>query len=295
MPVPPDKNYFSARRGRGPAAAPFPFPKVRRLVVSVLEDFRQRKYFQEAFGYHCVDAGDVPGTVGSDPGAFFLQALHYEIPWPYWADHELFLEKQWEHWNEDTMCDVVEVLHDLVSKPKAGRYHDFSGCGWHYSTFDRTAGQQEFRDAMNHVLRLGETPYEIDANGLIVELAPDEFRTLLEADVPPGTDHDSITRKIDDAVTRFRARGASIADKHAAVRDLADVLELLREDVKTVMLRKDESDLFNIANNFAIRHHNRKQRQDYDSPTWLPWMFYVYLATIHAVLRVRDRPSPAAN
>jgi hypothetical protein len=50
-----------------------------------------------------------------------------------------------------------------------------------------------------------------------------------------------------------------------------------------------EGDLFNIANNFAIRHNNREQRGEYDREVWLRWMFYVYLATIHAVSRVRAR------
>lgn len=55
------------------------------------------------------------------------------------------------------------------------------------------------------------------------------------------------------------------------------------------MLSKDESELFHLANGFAIRHMNREQRGDYDSPTWLRWAFYVYLATLHAILRVEAR------
>jgi len=88
-------------------------------------------------------------------------------------------------------------------------------------------------------------------------------------------------------VTRFRTRGASIDDRRHAVRDLADVLEALRPDIKESMLSADEGALFNIANNFAIRHNNRQQKGDYDRVTWLRWTFYVYLATIHAVLRIR--------
>lgn len=54
------------------------------------------------------------------------------------------------------------------------------------------------------------------------------------------------------------------------------------------MLAKDERELFHLANGFAIRHQSRQQR-GYDRLTWLRWAFYVYLATIHAVLRVRER------
>ncbi|MGO9835245.1 MAG: hypothetical protein ACLP1X_13615, partial [Polyangiaceae bacterium] len=67
-----------------------------------------------------------------------------------------------------------------------------------------------------------------------------------------------------------------------AVRDLVDVLEYHRGAVK-VHLSRDESDLFNVANNFALRHHRPDQKDDYDE-AWLTWLFYVYLATVHLVL-----------
>ena len=62
---------------------------------------------------------------------------------------------------------------------------------------------------------------------------------------------------------------------------------------------KDENDLFNIANNFGIRHHNDKQKTGYDAALWLSWMFYFYLATIHVVVRKlkppEDRPSSVSR
>ena len=64
-----------------------------------------------------------------------------------------------------------------------------------------------------------------------------------------------------------------------------DVLEYLRPQIKALLIKQDESDLFNIANNFGIRHHNEFQKTNYDTPIWLSWMFYYYLATIHAILR----------
>ena len=44
-------------------------------------------------------------------------------------------------------------------------------------------------------------------------------------------------------------------------------------------MRKDEGVLFDIANNFAIRHRRDDQRADYD-PAFLDWVFWWYLATI---------------
>ena len=290
------RQYFSERHGRGPKAVPLPFESVRRLVVSVLDGLRDRHYLQEALGYECVDAGTVHGTIGGDPGAYFLRALMRDDVWPYWepdiGPDDFFSASNppdliWESWDADTLFDVVEVLHDLVSKPLEGRYHDYSDCGWHYQIFDRTAGQEQYRREMNEVLRLNDPPFEMNGLGQVIESAPEEFRALLSAAVPPGTEHDLVTSKIDAAVTRFQVRGASIEDRRHAVRDLADVLEAIRPDIKESMLSADEGALFNIANNFALRHNNRQQKGDYDRVTWLRWTFYVYLATIHAVLRIR--------
>ena len=280
-----------------------PLDALRRLVISVCDDFSARDYLQEAFGYDCVDAGPVNGTVGSDPGAFFFRTLMRERVYPWDAmvtdpndsasgfSPVPSLVPAWTLWDVDTTFDMIEVLHDLISKPEEGRYHDWNDCGWHYSTFDRSAGQLEFRDSINQVLRLGEPEYELDVHGHIVERPPDEFRPLLSAAIPPSTDPDLIMPRLDAAIREFRTRGASLDDRRHAVRDLADVLEVLHADVREHMLTADEKAIYHLANGFAIRHNNREQKGDYDRLTWLRWGFYVYLATIHALLRVRARPS----
>ena len=54
---------------------------------------------------------------------------------------------------------------------------------------------------------------------------------------------------------------------------------------------KDDADLFNIANNFGVRHGNDKQNTGYDASLWLSWTFYFYLSTIHVVLRKMKQES----
>jgi hypothetical protein len=40
--------------------------------------------------------------------------------------------------------------------------------------------------------------------------------------------------------------------------------------------------IVNIAHNFALRHNNDIQKDDYDD-TFLTWLFYMYLATVHLI------------
>lgn len=296
-PVP--REYFSERQGRGPLAEPLPFERIRGLVIATFESFRDRGYMQESFGFECVD-GNRDGALGPNPSLYFLRAIMRSEVWPYWQwleapDDPDAGEYVWASWDADTLFDVVEVMHDLVSKPVDGEYHAFGDCGMHFTSFNRTDGQEVFRSELNKVLRLNDPPYKLDPEGRIVEDAPAEFRQLLDAPVPPGTEHDTITSRIDSAVTRFRSRSATIDDRRHAVRDLADVLEALRPDIRETMLSADEKDLFRLANSFAIRHNNRQQKGDYDRVTWLRWAFYVYLATIHAVLRLRQHKAEDAE
>ena len=78
-------------------------------------------------------------------------------------------------------------------------------------------------------------------------------------------------------------------DRQESIRELVDVLEYLRPKAKEYLDSQDESDLFNIANNFGIRHHNERQKNKYDIAIWHSWMFYHYLSTIHTLLQIIKR------
>jgi hypothetical protein len=277
------RKYWSERQGRGPRAGQLDFERLREFAVAVLQDFFDRDYFVEAFGQHCVDTGESYGTVGRLPEAWFLRTLHRENVWP--------LREHGRSYDADTLFDVIEVLSDVISKPLTGHFHDYSGCGMHWHTFDATEGLAELRSELNPFFQLYDPPLELTTAGEIVALGPPELGPLIDAELPASADPDLVTARKESAVALFRSRNSTKADRRQAVRELADVLEALRDEIKEEMLPKDERELFNLANGFSIRHNNREQRNDYDDAIWLSWAFYVYLATIHAVLRLKDRES----
>ena len=127
--------------------------------------------------------------------------------------------------------------------------------------------------------------------GAIVDRVTEPMRRLIEQSLPSNAPKREVRDRVDDAVAHFRRRGATPGDRRAAARELADVLEFLRADVKAHMLRKDENDLFRIANEFALRHNRPTTRRDFEEAIWLSWVFYVYLATIQLVLELRHRGS----
>ena len=59
------------------------------------------------------------------------------------------------------------------------------------------------------------------------------------------------------------------------------------------MARKDSGTLFDIANNYGIRHDNAGQRRDY-GPAFREWIFHAYLAAIRFSTRVADEEGSEA-
>lgn len=274
------KPYYSVRTGMNPLAAGFDLATLRDLFRTLFAHFEGEGYFQEALGYDCVDAGFVPGALGHDLAGVLLLELRKKDLTP--------IHSKIEGYSEEDLFDMIEFLYEHCSKPKDGTYHSWNSCGWHYTTFKKEPGRLEYREKMNKVLALYENGYELSADGEILGLADSGLEGLFEAPLPK-VDPENVAARVEAAQTKFRRYRASMDERRDAIRDLADVLEYLRPQLKKVLDKQDEADLFNIANNFGIRHHNNAQRTQYDKSIWYSWLFYYYLATIHAAVRLIER------
>lgn len=275
-----ERKYYSVRTGKNPNATGYNLEMFLRLFRDLYLHFSEKNYFQEAFGYWCVDAEEVDGTLGSDIEAQMFRLLRKENLWP--------IHERCKEYSEDDLFDVIEFLHDYVSRPIDGFYHSYNMCGWHYNTFDKEAGQKEFQLEINKILCAYDAGYELATDGEILVIGRPGLDLLFKAAVPTD-DPENILLRVDAAISKFRRHRSSLDDRRDAIRDLADVLEYLRPKAKKVLSKKDEGDLFNLANNFGIRHHNEQQQTDYDKAIWYSWMFYYYLATIHAVSRLIEK------
>ena len=272
-----NRSYYSKRNGKDSYAAKLDLPFLRRLFRDLFLKFWNKQYFQEAFGYYCVDAGDVQGTLGSDIEAQLFLIFRKSNLWP--------VESKCLDYSEDDLFDIIEFIHDSISKPIDGWFHDYGSCGWHYTKFDRSAGQQEFLLEVNVLLRDYKDGFELSEDGVILASIENGLDDLVREKILEY-DPKNIESKINSAILKFRLYRSSQDEKRDSIRDFVDVLEYLRPQIKNVLNSKDENDLFNIANSFGIRHHNEKQKTNYDKSVWYNWMFYYYLATIHAVLKL---------
>lgn len=269
-----EHKFYSLRSGKNSNAQGFDLEQIKDLFLRCFTNMKKEGYFDEKFGFYCVDSGFNEGQI-KDVEFDMLIKIRKNNLWP--------IDEKCLKYSEDDLLDVIEFLYFNVSKPIEGTYHGWGECGMHWETFNKVDGQEEYRSKINEIFALYKKPFELNKSGMVLEAPEIGFDSIFEASLP--TDSADILSRINAAVLSFRRHGSTLDDRRQAVRDLADVLEYLKPEAELLISRKDEKDLFNIANNFGIRHHNDKQKTNYDAGLWLSWMFYFYLATIHLLLR----------
>jgi hypothetical protein len=273
-----EKEYYAVRNGHVSSKEVLSFENLKKAFLLIYKQLNNEGYFQKYYGKDCPD-GDVIGKLGEDiPTAIYLKTFLQNL-WPinYWISY----------YDEIQFYTIVEFLHNSCSKPVETDYHRFNDCGIHVISSDDEAGGKEFRQRINPLLKRFKK-IELTENGDILESIEEGFETLINAKIP-SEDSENIVSRINAAVIKFRRASSTLDDRRDALRNLADVLEYTRKQVERLPMSKDTNELFRIANDFGIRHHNTKQKTDYDTPTWHAWIFYCYLSTIHLCLRLIEK------
>jgi len=263
------RRYYSARNQPQSLTLDELYWKLRNLYLL----FNEQDYFKGRAG---ITSSGTPNRIKHEAAV----ALNFQpFPITKWTESDI---------TEDHVFDAIEFLYDHVSKPgEWSQIADESGFTYNdWTEYDDEAGTAEFREKANAFLCDYEPGYELTDDGAILALGADGLQHILDAEVLPF-DESNVDSKVRDAIKKWRNRHLDLAEKRKAIRELADVFEWLKKTQKLqrVLDRKDESTLFEIANNFAIRHHDPKQKSNYDQNIWYSWIFHFYLATYHAVIR----------
>ncbi|MDQ1492292.1 MAG: hypothetical protein QOD57_3207 [Actinomycetota bacterium] len=256
--------YWSQRR-----ASPAPAADVdaaQRAFVRLVDELHAAGYLARSFPAGCVDD---PGEAG-DPSTVLDAELGVGGLWP--------LDESAPGWDRDLFYDLIEVFHDLVARPQTRWLHDFSDCGWHYGDFALEPARILYRWRVNRLMARHQIPYRLaeagDDEGRLVATTDDGRADLVDRALAGDTGG-----RVAHAIALYRARTATDHDKRSAIVVLASLLEERRALLKARLFSKDEGALFQIANEFALRHRNEAQKSDYD-PAFLDWVFWWYLATV---------------
>jgi hypothetical protein len=266
----PTRRYYAARKRPHSLSIDDLYFKFQHLYLLFLE--------RDCFAERGLKKDETPASIKHEAS---LALTFQPFPITKWSAEEV---------TEDHIFETLEFLYDHVSKP--GTWTDLStdsGFNYYgYDGYDRSAGRAEFREAANAFLLDYAPGYQLTEDGLVVELGTHGLQHILDAPIVQF-DEANVDSKVRDAVSKWRNRHSTLQDKRAAIRELADVFEWLRKTGQLNLVlaeKKDESALFEIANNFAIRHHSPDQKTNYDQAIWYSWIFHFYLATYHAVVRM---------
>ena len=276
-----------SKSGTGPDPTPADAP---HRFASLIGRLRSGGYLDRDFSEPCVT---------QDPDEHFGRDLNIELGRRLTPPAQ---DKIWplqpETWDGDTFYALVEIFHDLVTRPRAQWDCRDDHCGPHFHDFDTDAGRRVYRALINRML--DDTGVDVllaidgEDQGRLVHVVDGARNGLLKRALATPTPE--VQERVEHAIALFRGRDATEQDKHSAVLALVGILEERRELISTQISSKDEDALFMVANQFAIRHQRRGQKGDYD-PIFLDWIFWWYLATVELTDRLlaRDTAPTAAT
>lgn len=263
------RRYYSARTNPKSLSTEELYHKLQNLYLL----FRDKDYFKKKAG---ITKENLPDAILHEAA---IDLTFQPFPITKWMPENI---------TEDHIFDTIEFLFDRASKP--GELVGMTDNGWNYydyDGYDDKTGQDEFREKTNAILAEYKTGFELTQAGIILAKGAYGLQYILDADIIPY-DETNVDSKVRNAIVKWRNRHLTIEEKKEAIRELADVFEWLKKtkNLGSVLNNRDESMLFEIANNFGIRHHNPDQKTNYDRAIWYSWIFHFYLATYHAAIRL---------
>jgi len=284
------RRYYRARQQPVENPAPLTMAEAKSQFGRVITELAGLGYFERAFGSNCCDSHDNPDVEGQRQLSRLLGEDQSDgdqvVLWPTRPNDGYDPTGQW---SDGLFYDLIEALHDLVARPLSRWWHDFHR-DWDYSDYAKGPGQAVYRWRVNDLLDRSVVPLRLaesgEDTGRLVTATGDARDDLVEMALQ--SPEPKVRDRVAHAVAKFRDRHATVADKRDATRTLADVLEQRKRVLKRHLFSRDESALFDIANNFELRHLNEQQKSDYD-PAFMDWVFWWYLATIELTDRLLAR------
>ncbi len=266
------KKYYSYRKGA--KEGNIRLIGLKQLIKVLYEIYNERGAFYYEFGYHDFNHY-YRGNKGMKMGEDMLITFPGRKIWPinnYYLDYD-----------ENTCFDLLEYFHNNICKVNNHK--------WHENLENlKTEERKKFRDEVNNKIlsKYENGKYELMSNGEIYVRGSEHLRKIV-FEHETSSNKFEIKEKIKRAIKTFFHYNSNIDDKREAIRTLANILELIRSDVKEHLLAKDEGRLFQIANEFSFRHLNNKQHVDYDKNIWFEWIFYCYLNTINTIVKIIEK------
>lgn len=219
---------------------------------------------------------EIPPLFESAPEIFFLNHLHSTSIYPIYEHYESYSEVE--------LFTVIEVLYDKIAI-----YNNQEG-GLKTETV-----KKEFAVQINNILQFYDEGYFLEHNsGTITKGTDDSLKMMLTEDLKETLNEDVMT-KMRTAIKLYYRFDSNLEEKKKAINILADILEAFRSELKDILnekfgVNKNDHDklIFDIVNNFNIRHNKSNQKTNYEHEIWYDWMMQYYSSVIIAYFKLKS-------
>jgi len=201
------------------------------------------------------------------------------------------------------ILDLVEFCHRHVSKPTQGTFHSYFK--HHHLSFDRDAGQADFRARLNRLFARNGLAYELVADGKVIRLAPVVLREDLQSALFQTGDG-TLDAMLESARTKFLNPNSQV--RREALEKLWDAWERIKtiepgkdksEQATAILdkaasevnfralLEREARELTKVGNDFLIRHSETNKTQ-IQPDTHVDYLFHRLFSLIWLLIKTRS-------
>lgn len=274
------KQYYAERHGLIENKLSLSLTDLRSFFHQTYNYFYKKGYFKAAFeGIDEIDSWGnetqlLEPTMAPSPQVFFSVNVQDVQVWP--------IYEYVDYYDEKTLFTVIEILYDHIAKYEYAEHEP-----------DKKTAQSEFAEHINNILRAYKDGYYlVPSTGFIMEQPNQALKEQLEytgEEIPPD-----VFKQLKSASQNYYRFDSDEETKKKAIASLADILENVRKEAKELFnskfnIPKNEHDklIFELVNNYNIRHDNQQQKKDYSKDIWYDWMMQYYTSTIIAFFKVK--------
>jgi len=275
-------KYYAERNGLLNNDFNISLKDLRLYFFKTYQYLENLNYFEAAISGIWIDDGwndsyqKIPPLLAPSPEVFFAKHLSSSRIYP--------IHEYYEHYTEGELFTVIEIMYN-----NASLYDDNTG---KLKTED---AKKDFAMHINSILRFYKDGYFLQTNdGFVSKNVNKPLKMMLSEDLSTLLSEDVI-EKMKTAVKMYYRFDSNIELKKKAITILYDILEPLREDLKDILNLKYEVNknihdklIFDIVNNFKIRHNTENQKTQYEVEIWLDWMMQYYSSIIITYYKLKS-------
>lgn len=270
-----NKKYYSERIGS--ERIKLSLKDLNEVFLTIVSEFADEQFFYDFYGYEDNFRNWTPGKAGRNFEAYCLSQIGRRIKDPFYQTTAKY--------SEEEIFNLIELLHEHICLKSQIAFRKFE-----YDTLEEVVeySKQTFRDRINMQIHYYSIGWELTGEGYIREMISNELQELVNNTSIYG-DENNVDSRIRGAIKQFLKYGAKELDKKGALIEIGGALEYIRKELEDVIPKEEVNDIFNLLNNFDLRHNNTLKKNGYDTAIYYPWMFYIFISTFDAFVKMRQR------